>query len=263
MTFKYKAGIKESDLRLGNGPNDHWCHDDYYVYLGDPRNGGKRLGRYFIDDSRGQVHGTGFQNFWPPVVNQLARIERIYHARCQKDRKYYARINRVLERIWTECPHGSLVEATKPHWSNYRVCHALATHSKESDYQYWLFGIHTRGADGAFSFTFDWVKGEVSNPIRPDLGAELYRLDFLNRPTATFKVRNLLKLALLEEVKKCPKPPVGSNRDYILIVNEREYWLRGQWLHEPRPAEYYEGYVEYTITSMWECPAYKHHVGAQ
>jgi len=64
--MSYYAGLKTSELRQGVGPTDHHLADDYYVYLGLREEGGKKLGRYFVESQ-------GWKHYWPPVVDQLAR----------------------------------------------------------------------------------------------------------------------------------------------------------------------------------------------
>lgn len=252
----YCAGLKHDEWFSG------MCFgDDYYLYRspnGEGKNG-ERLGKYFVDDS----HDTGFKNFWPPCVKELARIERLYHWRLGKDAKLWAAQKEILKKIWGECPTGAeRPDADPKGWhKDARLCHVKTTHRiVGGGSHWWTYNISDQFMGGALTFGFDWCKEDPKDPIRPDLGEALYLNEYIRRPYTTYKVRRLLERALLLECGKLPKPKAHSNRTYLLKVNGREYWIVGWWRHEPRPQDKYEGCVEYKVQAWWGDDLVKHEV---
>lgn len=199
------------------------------------------------------VRSDDWNNFWPGVVDQLARIERLYwQARKRSKLRWQRRVDLATDIYETAPLIQDVLPKThrlmKSHLSGSKVVSAIPVHRGMPE-ERWLFHFSLPSEQEILhgitkiSWGFEYCKAAELpvNGIMPELGQKFYSLDRSLTHEWSPKLRVLLEKALLNYANQHLPPPafLGHTRSYQLKINARTYFLRG-----------YREYADFTAYSI-------------
>ena len=228
---------------FGNNTQDIQHKDDFRTDWYQYRNG-VRLRKYFSGNRFGMKH------FWPPVIEQLARIEAAYHRSRQRKDRLWTKTLAVIKQAFDTLPVHSPdewkklgVQAANDAKEGRRVLHTTPHEDRDDRVIYYSVGPSdlVLGEMG-YTSSHTYRKPEVLSGV--SLGDEILRLDRLRFSRGGGQLYKLLEEALIEKAKSLGVTNKNFSQDYCITVNGRIYWVHG--------APNQHSYFVYTVTHMPE-----------
>jgi hypothetical protein len=179
--------------------------EDGYIYKK-----GVRIKKWFSPQD-------GWNHFWAPLLNDIARLEALYVKLGNRSKKHYAKISDVLRKI---------SEIVAPNKNGIYYVHANPyKHPQEG--KIWLYEIHKSDMGSGLAYCFNWVSEPKPEEYKfIELGNELYELDSVKNHFL-YKIEKVLNRAFQDFLseKKSAHEFSYFERDTLfeITVNSRKY----------------------------------------
>jgi hypothetical protein len=195
---------------------------DGYVYEGETR---KRLRKWWS-------FRQGWAHFWEPCLQDVARIERVYHGVQRRIGTCYGPrvatlLRAIIARNRTHVRYGQkgYIAHVKP-WHEFK---------RSGDHTWWRYHVHDCPLSEGWTFIFDWVSPPKA-PENVDLGEALYRHTHIYAKSLfgrSSRLADILEEALLKYIRRTFQAPrtAADRAQYRVTVNGRDYWYQGHLLN--------------------------------
>lgn len=243
--IEVKIPTNVSALAILSGNRDIQNGDEFrndgYVYRDD-----KILRKYWLPRD-------GWNHFWEPLLDQIPRIERLWHTNLQRSKKHYVKLAALAEDVLAQAPLLKNVwpeyAKKKPWRQDAKVVFAKATHdykcSQDTDKIWWMYLFagpddqFNRDNKWAHSWSFEWIYPEDKMPdtcpVKTELGQRFYHLEHTQRPHWNGHLTNLLDEAIGRYIRYKMKehhPTPTQSRIICLTINGRTFWYNTYWEHQ-------------------------------
>jgi hypothetical protein len=168
-----KGILALSILSSNSFSDEEEFREDGYVYKD-----GVRLRKWFS-------YQRGWKYFWKPCLNNIPRLENVYHRLCLRSSRNWANIEKMMKHI------RNVVPKTVSHGENtFKVCSDYA-YSRGGNTEYFQYSIYERG-----SYSSDWVSSEeYEKDKNVSLGNEFHKLSRLHMRPARYDIGDVLSRA--------------------------------------------------------------------
>jgi hypothetical protein len=169
--------------------------DDNFVYRNN-----KKHRKWFS-------YREGWNHFWEPCINELSRIENIYHKLTIRLNKSYEPTNKILEKIEKTKKGTKWIAHAKQNndWLKYFIYKDWARHS-------------------GLSFSFEWLDNKPKKLINYKLGQALNHENFKVKSKWCWYIQLLLNDAIVLFLKKTFQEKTKNIEEmFILNINSRKY----------------------------------------
>ena len=207
---------------------------DGYVYNKE----GQLYRKWFVNlyDPQG---GNSYGRIWEPKLQDIPALEALRWWALDWQRRWYERKHQPIYNAI--CALAD--ERGEVSWQNPFIVHAKATHERSDPDKYkWIeFNFHPidpfyKKTDGwRYSYSWEWVKGEVADPQHLDLGQPFYEIDQHTRVVGKRKhvFMAAFNMAIDRLIWGDKLPKAEWDQTLQLEINGRFYWFQTDRTKDP------------------------------